>query len=224
MWLGSSVATTPGSIRVTRTSGSSSWRRDSDQPLSAPLGRCVDAVAGARGAAGDRGDVDDVPAALGGAVLELVEEDLGGGDRAEQVDLDHLPVVGALVGGEGAEQHHAGVVDQDVRATELLLDALGGGDDAVAVGDVGLDRDGAVAELVSDGGDAVDAAGEERDAVAARGEGARGGLTDAGGGAGDDGDACVVVGVGHDPSFSVVWVRAARGVRLRGSVGRSSRG
>ena len=71
-------------------------------------------------------------------VLELVEEDLGGGDRAEQVDLDHLAVVVALVGREGAEEHDAGVVDQDVRAAELVLDALRCGDEAVAVGDVGL--------------------------------------------------------------------------------------
>ena len=33
MWFGSSVATTPGSTSVTRTSGSSSCRSDSDQPL-----------------------------------------------------------------------------------------------------------------------------------------------------------------------------------------------
>jgi hypothetical protein len=31
------------------------------------------------------------------AAAELVEEHLGGGDRAEQVDLDHLAVVGALL-------------------------------------------------------------------------------------------------------------------------------
>ena len=53
-----------------------------------------------------------------GAVLELVEEDLGGGDGAEQVDLDHLPVVVALVAVERAEQHDAGVVDQDVGVAE----------------------------------------------------------------------------------------------------------
>ena len=92
--------------------------------VDAPLGGGVDAVAGACGAAGDRGDVDDVGATLGCAVLELVEEDLGGGDGAEQVDLDHLPVVVALVGVERAEQHDAGVVDQDVGAAELVLDAL----------------------------------------------------------------------------------------------------
>ena len=33
MWVGSSVATAPGSISVTRTSGSSSRRSDSDQPF-----------------------------------------------------------------------------------------------------------------------------------------------------------------------------------------------
>jgi hypothetical protein len=33
MWSGSSVATAPGSTTITRTSGCSSWRRASDQPL-----------------------------------------------------------------------------------------------------------------------------------------------------------------------------------------------
>ena len=87
----------------------------------APLRRGVGGVAGAGGAAGDRRDVDQVAA----AVAELVEEDLGGGHRAEQVDLDHLALVGALVGGERREQHHAGVVDEDVGAAELVSDALG---------------------------------------------------------------------------------------------------
>lgn len=85
----------------------------------------------------------------------------------------------ALVGGEGRRQHDAGVVDEDVRAAELLLDALGGGDDRVAVGDVGLDGDRAVAELVGKGLDALRAAGEQRDPVAGGGQGAGGRLADA---------------------------------------------
>ena len=157
----------------------------------APLGGGVGGVAGAGGAAGDRRDVDEVAA----AVAELVEEHLGGGHRAEQVDLDHLALLGALVGGERREQHHAGVVDQDVGAAELVLDALRGGDERVAVGDVGLDGDRAVAELVGQRLDAVGAAGEQRDAVAVGGQRAGGGLADAGRGAGDDRDAAGV-GIG----------------------------
>jgi hypothetical protein len=101
--------------------------------VEAPLRRGVAGVAGTGGAPGDRRDVDEVAA----AVAELIEEDLGGGHRAEQVDLDHLALLRALLGGERPEQHDAGVVDQDVGAAELGLDALGGGDERVAVGDVG---------------------------------------------------------------------------------------
>jgi hypothetical protein len=54
-------------------------------------------------------------------------------------------VLFALVRGERRGQHDAGVVDEDVGAAEFLLYALGGGDDRVAVGDVGLDGDRAVA-------------------------------------------------------------------------------
>ena len=120
MWFGSSVATTPGSMSGDADVGQQLLAQRLRPAVDAPLGGGVDAVAGAGGATGDRGDVDDVAA----AVLELVEEDLGGGDGAEQVDLDHLPVVVALVGVEGAEEHDAGVVDEDVGAAELVLDAL----------------------------------------------------------------------------------------------------
>jgi hypothetical protein len=70
-------------------------------------------------------------------------------------------VVVVALGGEGGEEHDAGVVDQDVGAPELGLDPVGGLDEGVAVGDVGLDGDGAVAELVGQGLDAVRAAGEQ---------------------------------------------------------------
>ena len=122
--------------------------------VQAPLRRGVGGVAGAGGAAGDRRDVDQVAV----AVAQLVEEDLGRGHRAEQVDFDHLALLGALLGGERRQQHHAGVVDQDVGAAELVADALRGGDERGAVGDVGLDGDGAVAELVGQRLDAVGAA------------------------------------------------------------------
>jgi hypothetical protein len=76
-------------MTMTRTSGCSSWRRDSDQPFIPPLGGGVDRVAGPGGAAGHRRQVDQVAA----AVAELVEERLGHGHGAQQVGLDHPPVV-----------------------------------------------------------------------------------------------------------------------------------
>jgi hypothetical protein len=78
-------------------------------------------------------------------------------------------VLVALVRRERCRQHDARVVDQDVSAVELLLHAFGCRDDRVAVGAVGLDRDGAVAELVGERLDALDAACEQRDAVTVRG-------------------------------------------------------
>src|SRR6185437_11914918 len=157
-----------------------------------PLGRCVDAVAGPGGSPGDRRDVDDVAA----AVLELVEEHLGGGDRTEQVDLDHLPVVRTLTGVERTEQHDAGIVDQDTGCAQLLADAVGGGNDAVAIGDVRFDGDGPVAQFVRERGDAIEPAGQQGDAVAVCCQGAGGCRADAGRCAGDDGDLgrCAVAG------------------------------
>ena len=67
-----------------------------------------------------------------------------------------------------------------------MSNALGGGDERVAVGDVGLDRDRAVAEFVGERVDPVAAAGQQRDPVAVGGERAGCRLADAGGGAGDD--------------------------------------
>jgi len=77
---------------------------------------------------------------------------------------------------ERAEQHEAGVVDEDVGAAELSLDSCGGLDDGAAVGDVGLDGDGAVAELVGQRLDAVAASREQGQPVAAGGERAGRGL------------------------------------------------
>jgi hypothetical protein len=91
----------------------------------------------ARGATGDGRDVDDVSASVGCGCPELVEEHLGSGDRAEQVDLDHPAVVVALVGGERAEQHDAGVVDEHRRTAELGLHTVCRREQTVAVGDVG---------------------------------------------------------------------------------------
>ena len=81
-----------------------------------------------------------------------------------------MPVLFALIGAERRGQHDAGVVDEDVRAAELLLDAGGRCDDGVAVGDVGLDGDGAVSELVGQDLDMAGAAGQQRDGVAVCGQ------------------------------------------------------
>jgi hypothetical protein len=62
---------------------------------------------------------------------------------------------------------------------ELVLDALAGGDERVAVGDVGRDRDGCLAELFGERANAVRATCEERDAVAGCGQCAGGGFADA---------------------------------------------
>ena len=116
----------------------------------------------------------------------MIEEHLGRGHRAEQVDLDHLALLGALIGGERRQQHHAGVVDQDLGATEVVLDALRSGDERVAVGDVGLNRDRALAELAGERLDAIRAAGQQRDAMAVGRQHAGRRLSDARRGAGDD--------------------------------------
>jgi hypothetical protein len=116
----------------------------------AGLRRGVDGAVGAGGPAGDRGDVDQVAA----AVAQLVQEHLGG-RHAEQVDLDHLAVLGTLLGDERLEQHHAGVVDKDVGAAELLLQAFGCSRQRVAVGDVGPAGQDALSELIGHCLDAV---------------------------------------------------------------------
>ncbi|GAA1642141.1 hypothetical protein GCM10009806_08980 [Microbacterium flavum] len=86
---------------------------------------------------GDGRQVDDVA----GRFAQLVEEHFGRGDRAEEVDVDHVAVVVALRGREWAEEHDAGVVDQYVRSAEFLLHAVGGCDELLTVGDIGLDRE-----------------------------------------------------------------------------------
>jgi hypothetical protein len=98
-------------------------------------------------------------------------------------------MIGALIRAERRGEHDTGVVDEDVRTAELVLHPVGCGDERVAVGDVGLDRDRVVAELVGQRLDAVGAAGEQCDAVAVGSQRASGRLADARRGAGDDRDA-----------------------------------
>jgi hypothetical protein len=117
-------------------------------------------------------------------------------------------VLDALVGGEGREQHHAGVVDQDV---QLALHALRRGDEGVAIGDVGLDGDGTFAEFLGQRLDAVDASRQQRESVAVGGQGAGRSLADVRRGAGDDRDAAgVLIGAQVSPvSKASVYARGA---------------
>jgi hypothetical protein len=85
----------------------------------------------------------------------------------------------------------------DVDASELVPDALSAGDERVAVGDVGLDRDRAVPDRAGERLDALGAARQQGEAVAICGQRAGGGFADARGGAGDDRDAAGVGLGGH---------------------------
>jgi hypothetical protein len=88
-------------------------------------------------------------------------------------------VLFALSEVNGAVNMTPALLTRDVRAAELLLHALGRGDDRAAVGDVSLDSDRAIAELAGERLDAVGAAGQQRDAVAVRGQSAGGGFANA---------------------------------------------
>ena len=141
----SSVSTAPGSTSETRTWRSViSWRSDSLNAPTPCLVSVVDAAAEARAAAGDRADVDEVGDAarlvLGGRE-QMRERGVGDVEQALEVERDHpVPLLDRRVD-DRAEQHHAGVVDDDVEPAELGDGALDGGDRLVAVGDVGLDRE-----------------------------------------------------------------------------------
>ena len=136
-------------------------------------------------AAGDRADVDDVAAAR---AAHDRQRGVRAVEQAEAVDVDHLaPLLGRRAG-DGAEQHHAGVVDQPVEAAELLVRLLDEGVRLGLVADVGLDRDrlaaGAV-DLLGQRVDAVRAAGGQADGGALGHAGQRRRLADPRRGAGD---------------------------------------
>ena len=127
-----------------------------------PLRHVVDGAAGARDAPGDRRDVDHVAAQR--AVVALQQRDRGvrAVEEPEAVDLDHPPPllrVGAL---DGAEEHHAGVVDEDVQAPEALGRALDEGAGGGLVGDVDLERLGLAALLRDPRGEVAQAIGPPR--------------------------------------------------------------
>jgi len=150
--------------------------------------------AAARDPAGDRADVDDVgdlARALLGGVQQMRKGCPRGVEQALQVDRDHpVPVVGGRVE-DRPEQHHAGVVDQDVQSPELGHGSLDGGLGLPWVGDVGRDGQRGAAgplDVVDDGRETVLAARYERDRCALGGELSGGGLADAAAGAGDEDD------------------------------------
>src|SRR5829696_4948716 len=127
----------------------------------------------------------------------------------------------ALLGGERRQQHHAGVVDEDVDAAELVAHARGGREQRLAVGDVGRDGDRAVAELVGQRPRAIGATGQQRDAIAGGGQRAGGGFADARRGAGDDRDAAGggLGAHGWTPRNRLALAHCARGwTLLRGPV------
>ena len=90
---------------------------------------------------------------------------------------------------DGAQEHQAGIVDQDVESPELPGSLLDGRLGLGAVGDVRLDGQRGAACVLDVGGEglqAVAAAGHERDAGAVLGESAGGGGADTAAGAGDE--------------------------------------
>jgi hypothetical protein len=107
------------------------------------LGELVDAAAGAHAAACDRADVDEVGHAAGlalGGTQEVRERGVGDVEQPLEVDLDHpVPLLDRGVD-DRAEQHHPGVVDDDVEPAELLHRALDGSLRLLAVRHIRLDR------------------------------------------------------------------------------------
>jgi hypothetical protein len=85
---------------------------------------------------------------LGVRVRDVVEEHLGGCHRPSRLTSTIWRISAFLLGAERREQHHAGVVHEDVGAAQVAVHALRGRDDRVAVGDVRLDGERAVAELL----------------------------------------------------------------------------
>ena len=81
-------------------------------------------------------------------LAQIRQRGLGDPQRAEHVRLDL--VAGVLLGQllDEAELAVAGVVDDDVQAPEMVVGLLDRGEVGGAIGDVQLDRQNRVAELV----------------------------------------------------------------------------
>jgi len=143
------------------------------------LGEVVDAGAGAGDPPGDRGDVDDVPAAL---LAHQRQCRVRAVEDAEDVRVEHpAPLVRRRVL-DRAQQHHASVVDEHVEAAELFVGAAHERIGLGLVADVGLDGErgsAGRADALGERVDAVGAARGERDGGAGLGAGERGGLADA---------------------------------------------
>jgi hypothetical protein len=119
---------------------------------------------------------------------------VGGVHQTLLIDRDHpLPFLG--VGNvDGAQEHEAGIVDEDVETAKPVDDRLYSGFRLPAVGDVGLDGQGGAAgglDLVHQGVEPVLAARENGDRCSVFGQCASGCLPDAAARAGDDGDRSV---------------------------------
>ena len=112
----------------------------------------------------------------------------GGVEQALQVEVDHpLPFLGGRVL-DRPQEHHAGVVDDDVEPAQLVDRAVDGGDRLLLLGDVGLDRERGVprsADLGRQALEPLEPAGGDRDLGAEGGELPRGRLADPAAGAGD---------------------------------------
>ncbi len=113
---------------------------------------------------------------------------MGGVDQALEVEVDHpVPLLGGRVL-DRAEQHLAGVVDDDVEAAQLVDGAVDRGDRLLLVGDVGLDRQRGVTGAADLGGQPLqpfEPARRHRDFGPLGGQRPRGRLADATAGAGD---------------------------------------
>jgi hypothetical protein len=116
------------------------------------------------------------------------EGSVGGVDQALEVEVDHpVPLLGGRVL-DRAQQHLAGVVDEDVEPPQLLDGAVDRGNGLLLVGDVGLDRQGGVAlaaNLCREALQPLEPAGRHRDFGPLFRQRARGRLADPAAGASD---------------------------------------
>jgi hypothetical protein len=142
-------------------------------------------------------------------------------EETEEVQFHHLlPFIDRRADGR-PEQHHAGIVDKNVQATELSHRAIDCGAGLIAIRDVSFDRQRAaalLADVVRERLETRFASGNHRDRGAQAGERARGGGADAAARAGDQRHHAVqwVILRGHATcnQSSVVGV-VERGVRER---------
>jgi len=154
----------------------------------AAFGSCVGGDTDASLEAEERGDVDDLAGGFAGD--DVSADELGELEDAGEVDLqDLLPAFeGGVYGGVAVDG--AGVVDEDVDATEAGFDVVEEGLGAVGLGEVGLEGGGFGADagggLVCGATVAVDG-----DFGSGLGEGGGDGSAEAAGGSGDESDFAV---------------------------------